>query len=265
MTLRFCSFSSGSSGNCYLVKTDNTAILVDAGISGKKIFEGLERTETSKDSLLALLVTHEHSDHVKSVKYVAKKYSGLKAFANEKTWQIMGKTINEEQIGIFSTGERFCIGDIEVKPFQVSHDAVDPVGFSFYQGGKQVSIVTDTGYIGEEIIEEIKDADILILEANHDIDMLRISRYPWFLKERVLGEQGHLSNIAAGETIVRILKGIPKARCVLLAHLSKENNFPEMAYQTIKNILEEENYHIGKDIQLNTILRDEVSCIYQTY
>ncbi|MEG1583422.1 MAG: MBL fold metallo-hydrolase [Anaerovorax sp.] len=265
MTLKFCSFSSGSSGNCYLVKTDNTAILVDAGISGKKIMEGLERTSTSTDSLLALLVTHEHSDHTKSVKYLTKKYSGLTAFANEKTWDAMGKTISEAQIGLFSTGETFCVGDIEVKSFSVSHDAADPVGFSFYKDGKQISIVTDTGYIGEEIIEEIKDADLLILEANHDMDMLRISKYPRFLKERVLGEKGHLSNIAAGQTLLRILKGIPKVRCVLLAHLSRENNFPEMAYQTIKNILEEENYYIGKDIQLNTILRDEVSCIYCAY
>lgn len=262
MTLKFCSFSSGSSGNCYLVKTDTTALLVDAGISGKKIFEGLEKTGTPKESLLALLITHEHSDHTKSVKVLAKKHKELKAYANKKTWNVMEKDVDEEQIGFFLTGETFYIGDIEVKPFQVNHDAVDPVGFSFYKDGKQISIVTDTGYISEEIIGEIKNADILILEANHDIDMLRVSRYPWFLKERVLGEDGHLSNIAAGEAIVKILKESKKARWVLLAHLSRENNFPEMAYQTIKNILEEENYYIGKDIQLNTILRDEVSCIY---
>jgi len=263
MTLSFCSFSSGSSGNCYLIKSEETAILVDAGISGKRIFEGLEATDTPKDSLKAILITHEHTDHIKSIKVLTKKLKPIKAYANALTWSRLDDDICESQREIFATGESFKIGDIEVKTFSVSHDAVDPVGYTFRSGGKQISIVTDTGCMKEEIIDEIKEADLLVLEANHDVDMLKIGKYPWFLKQRVLGEEGHLSNTAAGETILRLLSENKKERYILLAHLSRENNFPEMAYQTVKNILEEADYYIGKHVKLNTILRDEVSIVYQ--
>ena len=263
MTLSFCSFSSGSSGNCYLIKSENTAVLVDAGISGKKIFEGLAATETSREKLAALLITHEHSDHTKSIKTLLKKEKSLKAYANAMTWGQIDCQISDEQKKIFETGESFLIGDIQVRTFRVSHDAADPVGYTFFSGGKQISIVTDTGCMSEDIILEIKEADLLILEANHDVDMLKIGRYPWFLKQRVLGEEGHLSNTAAGETILRLLSENNKERQVLLAHLSKENNFPEMAYQTVKNILEEADYYIGKHILLTTIIRDEVSLVYE--
>ncbi|MBR0597703.1 MBL fold metallo-hydrolase [Sinanaerobacter chloroacetimidivorans] len=263
MTLSFCSFSSGSSGNCYLIKTQQTALLIDAGISGKKIFEGLEKTGTSREMLAAVLITHEHTDHTKSIKTIMKKQPSIKAYANEKTWNCLDQEICQEQRRVFTTGDAFEIGDIRVKTFRVFHDAADPVGYSFYSGEKQISVVTDTGCMRDEIIDEIKSADILILEANHDVDMLRVGKYPWFLKQRVLGEEGHLSNAAAGETILRLLSEDNKERCVLLAHLSKENNFPEMAYQTVKNILEEADYYIGKHIKLNTIIRDEVSLIYQ--
>jgi len=263
MTLSFCSFSSGSSGNCYLVKSENTAVLVDAGISGKRIYEGLALTDTPKEQLAALLITHEHSDHTKSIKTLLKRERSLKAYANEQTWSQIDSQINEEQREVFETGDEFPIGDITVRTFRVSHDAAEPVGYSFFSGGKQISIVTDTGCMNDDIISEIKEADILILEANHDVDMLKLGRYPWFLKQRVLGEEGHLSNAAAGETILRLLSENSKERYVLLAHLSKENNFPEMAYQTVKNILEEADFYIGKHLSLNMIIRDEVSLIYE--
>lgn len=263
MTLSFCSFSSGSSGNCYLIKSENTAILVDAGISGKKIFEGLAQTGTAREDLAAVLITHEHSDHTKSLKTLLKKEKGVRAYANEKTWQCISGDIPAEQKATFVTGETFYINDIQVKSFLVSHDAAEPVGYSFYNGGKQISVVTDTGYMSEQILEEITHADLLVLEANHDEDMLKIGKYPWFLKKRVLGEKGHLSNVAAGETILNLICSCDKERCILLAHLSRENNFPEMAYQTVKNILEEADYYIGKNLKVNTIIRDEISLIYQ--
>lgn len=263
MTLSFCSFSSGSSGNCYLIKSQHTAILVDAGISGRKIFEGLEKTATPRDQLTALLITHEHIDHTRSIRTIMKKEKSLKAYANAMTWEQIRGQVCEEQKEIFETGDTFPIGDIAIKTFRVSHDAAEPVGFTFSSGGKQISIVTDTGCMSDEIISEIKEADILILEANHDIDMLRVGRYPWFLKQRILGEEGHLSNAAAGEIIRRLLCESSKERHVLLAHLSRENNFPEMAYQTVKNILEEADFYIGKHLQLNTIMRDEVSLVYE--
>lgn len=263
MTLSFCSFSSGSSGNCYLVKSETTAILVDAGISGKKIFEGLEMTNTPREQLSALLITHEHGDHTKSLRTLVNRHKTLRAYANEKTWKQISCSVCEEQRGVFTTGECFEIGDILVKSFPVSHDAADPVGYTFLSGGKQIGIVTDTGCMSDEIISSVKEADILILEANHDVDMLKLGKYPWFLKQRVLGKEGHLSNEAAGETLLRLLSESKKERQVLLAHLSRENNFPEMAYQTVKNILEEADYYIGKHLKLNTIIRDEISLIYE--
>lgn len=263
MTLSFCSFSSGSSGNCYLVKSETTAVLVDVGISGKKIYEGLELTATPREKLAALLITHEHVDHTRSIKTFLKREKSLKAYANELTWKQIDSQVCEEQKQVFATGDTFPIGDITVRTFRVSHDAAEPVGYSFISDGKQISIVTDTGCMSDEIISEIIEADILILEANHDVDMLKLGRYPWFLKQRVLGEEGHLSNVAAGETILRLLSENSKERHVLLAHLSKENNFPEMAYQTVKNILEEADFYIGKHIKLQTITRNEVSLIYE--
>ena len=261
MTLSFCSFSSGSSGNCYLVKSQSTALLIDAGISSKRIHEGLEKSGTSFALLSGLLITHEHSDHIKSIKTLWKK-NQLDIYANSSTWHAMKTDIPDENRKTFMVGESFIIGDIAVKAFNVFHDATDPVGFSFYHQGKQISIVTDTGHVTEDILEEIAGADLLILEANHDVNMLKIGRYPWFLKQRVLGEEGHLSNEAAGEAIVKILTINGKERSVLLAHLSKENNFPLMAYQTVKNILEEKDYYIGKHIEVDMIVRDQISFVY---
>ncbi len=263
MTLSFCSFSSGSSGNCYLIKSEHTAVLVDAGISGRRIYEGLERTGTAREQLAALLITHEHTDHTKSIRTLMKKEKSMKAYANAMTWSRIGCQVCEEQKAVFVTGDEFQVGEITVRTFRVSHDAAEPVGYTFLSEGKQISIVTDTGCMNEDIIAEIKEADILVLEANHDVDMLKLGRYPWFLKQRVLGEEGHLSNAAAGETILRLLSEREKERFVLLAHLSKENNFPEMAYQTVKNILEEADFYIGKHLKLNTIIRDEVSLVYE--
>ncbi len=262
MTLNLCSLSSGSSGNCYLIKSESTAILVDAGISGKRIRESLEKTGTDGSDVNTLLITHEHVDHTRSLTTLLKKNKEMKAYANERTWVGINKDLSESQRVVFETGKSFFVKDIEVKPFRVSHDTPEPVGFSFYKSGKQISIVTDTGCITESIFAEIVNADLLILEANHDVEMLKMGRYPWFLKKRVLGEEGHLSNVVAGETIRRLLQEKEKGRLILLGHLSRENNFPQMAYQTVKNILEEANYHIGKHVLVDTILRDQLSYIY---
>ncbi len=261
MTLSFCSFSSGSSGNCYLVKSQSTALLIDAGISSKRVHDGLDQSVTPLNILSGLLITHEHSDHIKSIKTLWKK-NQINVYANANTWAAIKIDIPDDNKKSFISGEIFSIGDIEIKAFNVFHDATDPVGFSFYHEGKQISIVTDTGHVTEEILQEIAGADLLILEANHDVNMLKIGRYPWFLKQRVLSEEGHLSNEAAGEALVKILSINGKERSVLLAHLSKENNFPLMAYQTVKNILEEKDYYIGRHIEVGMIVRDEISFVY---
>lgn len=278
MPFSFCSFSSGSSGNSYLVRTRTTALIVDAGISTKRILSGLSDTQTPTELVSGLLLTHEHSDHVKSLGTLSKKLPQMGVYATPGTWagiEEAGISCGEQSKRFFHRDETFQVGDITVKAFPVSHDARDPVGFSFFHGGNQISIITDTGYLSEEMLAEVAGARILVLEANHDIEMLKFGRYPWFLKQRVLGREGHLSNIAAGEALLTLLNGSnvdqvtgeirncsTEQTCVVLAHLSKENNFPEMAYQTIKNILEENQYYIGKHISLNTLIRDELSSIY---
>ena len=263
MTLQFCSVASGSSGNCYVVKTDETAILIDAGISGKRIFEGLEATDTPLDQVEAILVTHEHIDHVKSLPVVSKRIPGLCVYANEATWECIDRPVSEERKRTFVTGEDFYIGDLLIRPFPISHDAADPVGFSIYYGDKQVSILTDSGYVSDEIFEEILDADLLVLEANHEKEMLLFGRYPYPLKQRILGDEGHLSNVTAGEALCRIVSERPKRRRVLLGHLSRENNTPEVAMQAVKNTLEENSIFVGGELQVDVVLRDCMSRLFE--
>ena len=262
MGLTFCSFSSGSSGNCYLVQSKETAILIDAGISGRRVFKSLEDAEVSIDKISAVLITHEHTDHIKSLRTLTRKMPHVRAYANHGTWKNINPLVEEKQRVMFQTGEPFTVNDIGVKPFLLSHDAEEPVGFSFFKSGKQISILTDTGVLNDDIFHDIKEADILVIEANHDVEMLRIGRYPWFLKKRILGEKGHLSNVDAADAICKMLSEKKKYRHVLLAHLSKENNFPEMAYQTIKNLLEEKSHFIDTHIGLGIIAGDEMSAVY---
>ena len=262
MALTFCSFSSGSTGNCSLVKSDNTAILVDSGISGRKIFQSLKSVSVDPADVNAVLITHEHTDHISSLRVVNKKLPHIRTYANCGTWDRIEKLVDESKRATFTTGERFGIGDIEIKAFLLSHDAAEPVGYSFYSGGKQLSIITDTGCISEDIYEEIKGADLLILEANHDVEMLKMGRYPYFLKHRILGENGHLSNVDAANAICKIFSEGEKERQIILAHLSKENNFPEMAYLTVKNRLAEMDFYIGAGLRLNIIPRNDMSEIF---
>lgn len=264
MAFKFCSIASGSSGNCYVIASEGCKILLDAGVSGKKITQGLNSVGIAPEEIEAIVVTHEHSDHTKGVGIFSRKYD-TPIYANEATWQAMQGSIGkvkEHNIKIFETGETFLLKDIDIKSYEIPHDAIEPVGFSFYKNNTQVSIATDLGYMTSTILEEIAHADFLVLEANHDIEMLKMGRYPWYLKKRILSEKGHLSNIDAGKALIDILQKNDKERDVLLAHLSHENNFPQMAYQTIKNILEEEKIYIGQHIKLYTALREEVSEIY---
>ena len=263
MSLKFCSFASGSSGNCYLVKSDETAILIDAGISGKRILEGLEYTQTPREEISAILVTHEHIDHVKSLPVMTKRIPDLQVYANEATWDQIDRPVPAERREIFTTGEDVEIGDMVIRPFPVSHDAAEPVGFSIYADGQQISVCTDSGYISEEIYEEIRTADLLLLEANHEKEMLLFGRYPYPLKQRILGDEGHLSNLTCGECLCRIAREEPKRRQVLLGHLSHENNTPEVAMQAIVNTLEEERIFIGNELRIEVARRDEISRLYK--
>jgi Metal-dependent hydrolases of the beta-lactamase superfamily I len=263
MSLRFCSFSSGSSGNCYLIRSDTSAVLVDAGISGKRIMEGLAETETDPSMLKGIVITHEHSDHVRGLRIAAKRCPGASVYSNENTWEKLEGLVEEDRQEIFESGSMFDIGDIGVKSFRTSHDAAEPVGFSFYCNDRQISIVTDTGYVSDDIIREISGADILSLEANHEPDVLKSGRYPYYLKRRILGDKGHLSNEAAAECIIRIEEQQHKDREILLAHLSSNNNTPELAAITVKNILEDAGLQVGSSLRVDVVMRDRLSRLYE--
>lgn len=264
MALKFCSLSSGSSGNCYLVGSDQTFLLIDAGITCKKIVDSLSCLNINPEMLSGILITHEHIDHVKGAELLSRKY-GLPLFCNEKTGEALLKGMKKtDQISLhcFQNLRPFSLGNIEILPFPVCHDAADTVGFSLYCGNQQISMATDTGCITDAVVKELSGADLLILEANHDVDMLKMGKYPWFLKQRILGNHGHLSNEDAGQTIAKLNTYYPKQRQILLAHLSRENNFPEMAFETVKNVLEEHHLFLNDQLQMNLLRRDELSPVY---
>lgn len=263
MSLGFCSFSSGSSGNSYLICSRKTALLVDAGISARKIVTGIESCGIEAEDVSGLLITHEHIDHVKSIKTLTKKIKNIKVYANRGTWSKLESKDYEARKEIFITGEKFFIEDIEIHPFRVSHDAVEPCGYAFSCEGHKISIVTDTGYMTDEIHDAIKNSEILVLEANHDAEILKMGEYPWNIKQRILGEYGHLSNISAGEALLRFLRESRKFKPkFFLAHMSRQNNFPEIAFETVKATVEEGDYYIDRDFYLELLLKDEFTGLH---
>lgn len=263
MALQFCSFASGSSGNCYLIKHNGKALLIDAGISGKRIFQGLEDSGVAMEDVCGVLVTHEHIDHVKSLPIVTKKLPNIMAYANENTWAAIDRPVADEKRATFHTGEDFYIEDFQIRPFPIPHDAAEPVGFSIYAGDRQISIVTDVGHMTDEIFEEIIEADLLLLEANHEEEILLMGSYPYHLKRRILGENGHLSNVSAGECLCGLVEANPKKRRILLGHLSRENNDPSVALLAVKNTLMEKEIFVGSDLKLEVVHRDCCSCLYE--
>ncbi|ABR50818.1 beta-lactamase domain protein [Alkaliphilus metalliredigens QYMF] len=263
MAMTFCSLASGSSGNCHLISDGKEHLLVDAGLSGKQIESRLKDIGMNPKDLTGILVSHEHRDHILGVGILSRRYN-LPVYANEGTWKGMADKVGkvkEEHICFFDQTRDFKIGKLTVSPFSISHDAKDPVGFCFQGSNAKISIATDLGHIDEEILNKVGNSDLVVLESNHDVEMLKIGQYPYALKRRVLSDVGHLSNDAAGDAIVDLVKRNVKA--ILLAHLSKENNFPELAMITVKNILQSNEMIIGRDIEVSLAERNRVSMIYQ--
>lgn len=231
--LNFCSLYSGSSGNSLFVESENTKLLVDAGVSSKKIEEALANLEIDPTSIDGILITHEHSDHVQGLGTFAKKFN-LPVFVNEKTLDAMPKQkekISEKNIKLFNINEKFEIGDLKVKPFSIPHDAANPCGFNIFKDDKKISIATDIGHMTNGVLKNLEDSIFIMLESNYDPEVLKYSKYPYQLKTRIAGPDGHLSNELAGKTISYLLNsGLKQA---VLGHLSKQSNFPELAYKTV--------------------------------
>lgn len=232
---KYCSLYSGSSGNSFFVQSNSTNLIIDAGVSLKKISTALKEIDVNGEDVDAILVTHDHVDHTKSIASLSNKYD-IPVFANKKTWDAIpniAHKIPDNNKKIFNISETFSIGDIKILPFHTPHDAADPCGFNLYNSNKKISIATDIGYVSEELLNHLKKSSCVLLEANYDPEILKCSSYPYILKQRILSNTGHLSNISAAKTLANLYNsGLEKA---LLIHLSKENNFPELAYETIKN------------------------------
>lgn len=256
--MKFCSIYSGSSGNCLYVASDTTKILIDSGLTGKKIQEGLKEIDINPEEIDAMVITHEHDDHIKSAGILSRRFN-IPIYANTKTWEAMSKSIgkvNDENIRVFEGYEPFEIGDILVKPFPIPHDAASPCGYSFMHGGKKVSVATDIGYVTEEIKANIMNSDLILLEANHDVEMLKVGPYPYHLKRRVLSNEGHLSNEDAGKAIVEIING--RTSKIILGHLSNTNNYPELALRTVISVLQMNGIIDGEHIEIDIAHRDRV-------
>ena len=260
--MRICPIASGSSGNCIYIGNDNTHILVDAGLSGKKTAEGVNSLGLSMDDISAILVTHEHRDHVGGLGVLARKYHIPIFLTNGTHLDIsrakdLGK-IDETLFNDIFPDEVFEISDIKITPIAISHDAAQPVGYRFECDNKKAAIVTDLGVYDDYILNHLQGLDVAMIEANHDINMLQVGPYPYPLKQRILSDNGHLSNEASGKLISAILHDGIKS--IYLGHLSHENNLPELAYETVRiEINTSDTPYTGSDFPLHVAKRSEVS------
>ncbi len=255
----FCSLYSGSTGNCLLIQSNETNILIDAGVSQKKISEALASFNLDLTNIDAILVTHEHSDHTMNVGSISKKYD-IPVYCNLETLNAMPdqkNKINEKNQIIFKNNKSFKINDFEILPFSIPHDAANPCGFNIFHDDKKISIATDIGHVDNTLISNLQCSSFILLEANYDPDILKYGKYPFSLKQRILSPVGHLSNESAGKTISELFsKQIFKK--AMLGHLSKENNFPELALKTVYDELNTKNI-TKKDISIDVANRNAPS------
>ncbi|WP_018131046.1 MBL fold metallo-hydrolase [Effusibacillus pohliae] len=269
--LRFSVLASGSSGNAVYVETEKTRILIDAGVACKQIETAMAEISVCLEDLDAILITHEHFDHIKGVGVVARKIisqrrkkgyerTEIPIYATEGSWHDLHNVVKEYPEPYRKTvrvGDKLEFEDLLIEPFPLSHDAREPVGYVFYHENNKLTLATDLGYMSSRVKETVADADAYILESNHDINMLRVGPYPWHLKKRILSDKGHLSNEAAGEALVDIMS--ERTLDVLLAHLSQENNYPELAEVTVQGILAAAN----KQVRLHHTYPDKPTALYE--
>lgn len=258
---KLCPIASGSSGNCTYIEAGEQRFLVDIGISGKKVVAGLTEIGVDPSSINGILITHEHSDHIKGIGIFSRKYN-VPIYTTAKTWD---KLIEENMIGKVEENNRRVIekevyfkeGELSILPYGIYHDAIDPVGYIFEYDNKKITLTTDCGMIDERILDHMKGSDGILLEFNHDIRMLEAGSYPFYLKKRILSNVGHLNNEDAARALVDIYH--PGLKWAVLGHLSKDNNVPDLALLTAQSALAENNIKVGEDLEVFVAKRDEVS------
>ena len=262
--MRFVSIASGSSGNCIYVGSDKSHILIDAGISGKRIEQGLKEIGIKGSELDGIFITHEHSDHIKGLGVLMRKYEIPIYGTRETLEEIEGNSylgkLNKELLNPLLPDTEFETGDLTIQPFRVDHDAANPVAYRVKNGRKSVAVATDMGHFNQYIIDNLQNLDAVLLESNHDVRMLETGPYPYYLKRRILGDHGHLSNENAGRLLCQILHDGLKH--IFLGHLSKENNYEELAYETVRlEITEGDNPYSAVDFSISVAGRDRMSRI----
>ena len=262
MALKICSLYSGSSGNSTLVAGNSTKILIDCGVSLRAEEMALFNVGVKPQSIQGIFITHEHTDHIKSASALSRKYD-LPIYANEATWRAMAEKLGDvspANVRVIKTGCDVFLDELCVTSFPISHDTAEPVGYTASCGAAKVSVVTDLGVITPQVIDAVLGSQLVLLEANHDRELLMASSYPAFLKQRIAGKKGHLSNADCAAAILSLMNyGI---KYVLLSHLSKESNTPELAFSTVSRILEENNVYIGTDLMVDMTWRDRSTHVY---
>ena len=242
--------ASGSTGNSLYIETEKRRLLVDAGLSGKKITELLAEIGRTPAELDGIFVTHEHTDHIKGVGVLSRRY-GIDVFANEKTWQAMSKnvgTIKPENRHHFEMGKVLTFGDMDIESFSVSHDAAQPQFYQVHHNNKTFCVLTDTGYVSDRVAGTIRDADAYLMECNHDTEMLRMGPYSWPLKQRILGDEGHLSNEEGADALMDVVGRRTKE--VFLGHRSQHNNMRSLAHLTVASMMKQHDFGVDQDFQL---------------
>lgn len=259
--MRVCTLASSSSGNSVLVSRGNTHILIDAGISLARIRKSLASLDLSPDDLSGVLVTHDHSDHIKGIEMLH-KYHGTYVYATERVGRVVERVcrVIPERIVSIDRQNPFEVGEMGVTAFKTPHDATESVGYTIVSGGKKLFFATDLGCVTQEVMEAARGAELVVLEANHDVELLRCGPYPPHLKRRVLSDRGHLSNTVSGRFTAELVSG--GARRVILAHLSKENNTPRLAYDTVCRFLEKAGVTASDGVSLSVAPHDEMSECY---
>jgi phosphoribosyl 1,2-cyclic phosphodiesterase len=260
--MRLCSIASGSSGNCIYVGSDTTHLLVDVGISGIRTKTGLHQLGVDLTDIDGIFVTHEHADHISGLGVIARKY-GIPIYATEGTMEAITRQascgkIDSSLFHPIQEDQKLQIKDLTVFPMKISHDAAQPVAYRFRYGKTKVAVCTDLGVYTDYTVDCLTGMDAILLEANHDVKMLQVGPYPYALKQRILGAKGHLSNENSGRLLGRILHD--GLQTILLGHLSKENNLPELAYEAVRlEITMGDNPYNGGDFRIQVAKRSEVS------